>query len=186
MCKLIVKLISLILIVFCSGCSTPTKSERAKERGKQLQEFVKTGDYIRIYADSADCIKSNYSPEQFVAAMNEAVEKLKSIDEKLEFWDFELNEDSFNDKWVTYKNYGVGFNWLNKEINKANTRKHATVLTGWQDENGELKLTAFQVLINEGEKQNWYGTSSCKTTDREVFVEAGQTKTKTTMVTDPL
>jgi hypothetical protein len=62
---------------------------------------------------------------------------------------------------------------------------YATILTSWQKDEG-LKLAGFQILMNENGTSKWYGTSACKTTEREIFIESGVNRTKTTIVTDPI
>lgn len=196
MFKSFIKAVVFGLIVFNLSCSKvpPSKAETilepkveaTMERGKELQKLLKEENYVQIYRDSADCTRSNYSEAQFINVMKEAVEKLKSIDENLEFLDLDFDERSFDDNWRTYQNYGIGYEVSkiravsNQPLNPLpKDENHARILTAWQnDEN--YKLTAFRVLF----KDKWYGTSSCTTTQRKTFVENGVKQTETTFATD--
>ena len=168
MFKFLIKITVWSLILTGLGCSklSPSKYEITLERGNVLQTLIKQEMYSQIYQNSASCMKSNYTEEQFVSVMKEAMDKLKSIDEKLEFLDYDETEKDLNNKWLTFQNYGIGYKKVEtiydnkpEKFLRPESNNHAMILTAWQDDE-DSKLAAFQILVNKGETKKWYGTSS--------------------------
>lgn len=167
-------LIILIITLSCSQKITSEDSESEK-KAKDLLINIKSENYTEIYDASAACLKTNYSKKELTELLKKVVNQLKFVDEKLNFVDYDQTELSLDDKWTTYQNFALGYREI--EIGKdkvfkngktllAKGDKQALILTAWQnDEN--FKLSAFQVLIKEGNSKRWLGTSSCKTTKRE-------------------
>ena len=147
--KSILFLICVASICLCAGCSILTsagKSGVSQAQILKLHEQIKSGQYEHIYNDSAEPLQRNISREKFVNRMNEAVKKMREIDETLTFQKSELRDvipDQIKSEFLT-----PTFEKIEKNGKKIE------VLAQWYRENKDspFKLRSFALIeqVEEG------------------------------------
>ena len=189
----------MVLAFFSLNCSPLKKPETEAEKfqidkslasieAEKLHKLVKKEGFDEIYEDASFCIKEYYSKEKFRQEMFEAVVKLKSVDSSLDMWTLE-QLDSHPPPYDFYlvKGYGIGGssfnpNQISRNKSSEDKRNHAYLMTYWQNEDGIMKLTGYQVMKTENGTFNSYGTSSCITTDKTVTKNGSGVTTKARIV----
>jgi hypothetical protein len=83
-------LISVALTAGCSSLASAGKSEVSRAQVQKLNEQLRSGQYRQIYQASAKTLQAGISEELFVTRINQAVRKMKAVDENLNFQESEM------------------------------------------------------------------------------------------------
>ena len=159
---------ALFFITAVVSCSCAGKSEKEISVGKleNIHEKIKNRQFGDIYEEGSISLKNCYSREEFTADMTEAFQKLKSVDEKLEFqaandWEKDMNH-GYED-WNLPEKYKQRQFYLVRKIASDSQRAHE--MTIWENNDGKMKLAAYQVVGSENGKTVFYGNqNTCLTT----------------------
>jgi hypothetical protein len=149
-------------------CSCASKSEKAVsiEKLENIHEKIKNQQFDDIYEEGSISLKNCYSRQEFAANMKEAFEKLKSVDEKLEFQpanDFEKDMNKGYEDWNLPEEYKQRQFYLVRKI--ASDSESAHEMTIWENNDGKMKLVAYQVIDAENGETKFYGNQNiCSTT----------------------
>ena len=97
--------VCVILILF-SSCLL-NRDAVADERMKKIELQIKSGNYEQIYNESSEIVRNLVSKEEFIEKMNNAVGRMKNIDEALNFQKDEnrdmRNGDVYGDLHFIYR-----------------------------------------------------------------------------------
>ncbi len=198
LCRASVLMVLAFITLNCSSLNKPeAESEKfqidkgfASIEGEKLHKLVKEEQFDEIYENTSFCMKECYSREKFREEMFEAVGKLRAVDPRLDVWTLEqLDSRPPPYQFYLVKGYGIGDSLFNpdhiaRKTNSKDKRNFAYIMTYWQNEDGIMKLTGYQVMKTENGTFNSYGTSFCITTDKTVTKNAGKTITKARIVID--
>ena len=132
-------IISVYLNISCSTLTSTSKTEVPQSQIQKLNEQIKWGEYKRIYQESAETLKAGISEDLFVNRMNEAVKKMKAIDENL---NFEKSEMASLSKPLN------GEFWTNSFQKVEKDNKKLEFLTQWakEKEGSSFKLRSLSII----------------------------------------
>lgn len=158
----IAQFLTLLLLVLLSSSCTLLNSSRefeiSKTQVQKLNEQIKTGQFNKIYRDSRS-LQEQISEEKFISQMTQAVEKLKELDETLNFQEYEA---------VTTSLQGI-LEGRYESVNIQKIEKNARtimVMTFWnrknEDENWQFSSCSFIESFADGKSETFKVPQSIK------------------------
>jgi hypothetical protein len=152
------KLLNKITILICIalvysnlGCSNLTSVGKTKVPQLQIQKLnkqIRFGQYREVYKESAETLKAGISEDLFVNRMNEAVKKMKEVDEDLNLEQSELSD--------ILSKITEGEFWITNFQKVENNNNNLEFLTQWVKENerSSFKLRSLSI-IKPAEKEKY-------------------------------
>ena len=133
-------IISLYLNVSCSDLTLASKTEVPQSQIQKLNEQIKLGEYKQVYQESAETLKTEVSEDLFVNRMNEAVKKMKEIDENLNFEKSQMAD--------TLSKLLNGEFWTNNFQKVEKDNKKLEFLTQWvkEKEGNSFELRSLSII----------------------------------------
>lgn len=143
------KIILFVLICFNLNCASIFSEKKITEQ--KLQKFhrqLKTNDWLQIYDQSSVSLKSRMNEQEFVSLISSFVEKMKTVDETLDFQESEI-DFALAGMNVEYK-YSVKLEKLEKNGNRIELISH------WNKGNSEdeFRLCSL-VIVSKNESGNF-------------------------------
>ena len=133
--------ICLVFISLSFGCSFLNQKEVSQSKIDKLHQQIRSKDFKQIYADSSENLRSRLSKTEFSNLMNQAIEKMKKVDETISFQESSLNEILpqmlDNEGWASFK-----FEKLEKNDKKIEFYSQC----GKAEKTGDFKLVALVIL----------------------------------------
>ena len=83
-------LVSVLVTAGCTSLASAGKTEVPPALVEKMDEQIRSGQYRRIYRDSAKTLQAGISEDLFVKRMNEAARRMKAVDENLNFQKSEM------------------------------------------------------------------------------------------------
>ena len=144
-------LICMVLIGLSIGCSSLSsiretknaqKAEVPESQLQKLNEQIRSGQYQQILRESSEGLQSGISEDLFVKRMKKAVEKMKEVDETLNFQKGETSD--FLPKSLL---------WTAAKVNLEKDNNGIGLLTQWTRENegNPFKLSSLAISPYQGE-----------------------------------
>ncbi|HEX8367198.1 MAG TPA: hypothetical protein VF604_01405 [Pyrinomonadaceae bacterium] len=179
--KIFITTLFFIVSICLYGCSN--EKNLSINNLEKVHEKIRAEQFSDIYDEGSISLKSCYSKEEFIKNLSEATQKLNSIDEKLVFWEAKDWEKTLNngyEDWNLPEEYekrqfylvrGIGSDSntdsnYDRKINEIGIDKIAAhELTSWENNNGKMKLVAYQVIGFDNGETKFYGNrQTCLTT----------------------